>query len=320
MYYIGVDLGGTNIAAGVVDENCKILAKGSVPTGNTRTFAEIIKDMATLCSTLLEEANLTVLDIQAIGVACPGTPDTENGKVLWANNLLSFTNVSVKDALNQYFPNTAVYVENDANAAAYGEIIGGAAKGEDNAIVVTLGTGIGGGIIIDGKICAGFNHGGAELGHMVIVADGEPCTCGLNGCWEAYGSVTALIRQTKEKISEYPESIIHKMIAEDVKVSGRTAFDAMRAGDAAGKAIVDQYIRYIGIGLVNLVNIFQPKKVVIGGGISKEGETLLAPLREYVAGRQYCSAIPDFPSAEIVAAELGNDAGIIGAAMLYKQH
>ena len=319
MYYIGIDLGGTNIAAGIVDENYKIVSKGSVPTGRMRPFEVIMKDMADLCKGLIKEANLTEDEIGAIGIGCPGSLDIENVRVLYSNNIPSFDNTDVGGELKKYFPNIEVYIENDANAAAYGEFLAGAAKGCKNAVAITLGTGIGGGIIIDGKIYAGSNYAGGELGHTVIVAGGEPCTCGRAGCWEAYASVTALIRETEEIIKDYPDSIIHEMIKKDGKVSGRTSFDAMRQGDEAGIKIVEQYIKYVGVGVTNMINIFQPEKLVVGGGISKEGETILAPLREFVKGEVYTKSSESLKPCEVVVAELGNDAGIIGAAMLFKQ-
>ena len=320
MYYIGIDLGGINIAAGIVDENHKIICKGSVPTGRLRSFEEIMKDMADLCKKLILEAGLDEKDIKVIGIGSPGTVDAKNVKVLYSNNLPGFTNASVGDELKKYFPHMDIYIENDANAATYGEIVAGAAKGETDVVMITLGTGVGGGLVIGGKIYSGFNHFGGEPGHTVIVTDGVQCTCGRKGCWETYASVTGLIRQTAEIIKDYPDSCIHTMIDGDVsKISGRTAFDAMRAGDAAGKAIVDTYEKYIAVGISNLINIFAPKKLVVGGGISKEGDTLLDPVRAFVAKESYGSGDNGLPSTEIVAAELGNDAGIIGAAMLFKQ-
>ena len=200
-------------------------------------------------------------------------------------------------------------------------MIAGAAKGQKDVIVITLGTGVGGGIIIDGKIYAGFNRAGAELGHMVIMADGVPCTCGRCGCWECYASATALIRETAEEIRKYPDSLIHQMIdGDENNITGETAFDAMHQGDAAGGAIVKQYVEYVGIGVMNLINIFQPQKLVVGGGVSKAGEALLAPLRAYVAANAYGAEVGGIPATEIVEAVLGNDAGIIGAAMLYRQY
>lgn len=319
MYYIGIDLGGTNIAAGIVNENCEIIKKGSVPTGRLRPFEEIIKDMTDLIKGLVKETGIKENEISSIGIGIPGSVDVENVRSLYVCNIPSFSNGDIGKELKKHFPDASVYVENDANAAAYGEFIAGAAKGGKDVVAVTLGTGVGGGIIVDGKIYGGTNHAGGELGHIVINVDGVPCGCGRAGCWETYASVTGLIRETAEEIEKYPESIIHKMIKRDGKISGRTAFDAMRQGDEAGKKIVEQYIRYIGVGAVNIINIFQPEKLVIGGGISKEGETILAPLREFVKKEVYTRNSESLRACEIVAAELGNDAGIIGAAMLFKQ-
>ncbi|MBQ3553895.1 MAG: ROK family protein [Clostridia bacterium] len=315
--YLGIDLGGINIAVGLVDDSYHIINKDSVPTGRTRSFEAIVKDMADLCRKIVEEAGYQISDVKCIGIGAPGTPDIKNKCVLYANNLIAFQNVNLETELQKYFPGMPVYLENDANAAAYGEILAGAAKDVDSAVIITLGTGVGGGIVIENKIQAGFRHTGAEIGHMVIEKDGAQCTCGRRGCFEAYSSATALIRQTAEIIKEYPDSIIHEMIGNDPsKISGKTAFLAAKQGDEAGQKIVDQYVAYLGEGVTNIVNILWPEAIVIGGGISKEGENLLAPLREYVHAHQYGRGSE---CSKIVAAELGNDAGIIGAAMLFKQ-
>lgn len=320
MYYIGIDLGGTNIAVGVVNEACEIIKKDSVPTGRLRSFTEITKDMGALCKQLVQETGISDAEVAAIGIACPGSIGSDGKSVGYANNIPSLNGEPLCDAINQYFPAAKVYIENDADAAAYGEMICGAAKGEKDVIMITLGTGVGGGIMIDGKIYTGFNHAGGELGHMVIAAGGAPCTCGRCGCWESYASATALIQQTAETIKQFPESVIHEMIQGDTaNITGKTAFDAMQKGDAAGGAIVEQYVEYVGIGAVNLINIFRPKKLVIGGGVSKAGEALLAPLRQYAEKNTYGAEVNTIPKTEIVVAKLGNDAGIIGAAMLYRQ-
>ncbi len=315
--YLGVDLGGINIAVGLVDDSYHIVKKESVPTGRLRPFEEIMKDMADLCKKVTEDAGYTMADVKSIGIGSPGTPDVENCRVVYTNNIVNFVDVAVGAELRKYFPGMDVYLENDANAAAYGEILAGAARSLSNAVMVTLGTGVGGGVIIDNKIYAGFNHAGSEIGHMVITYDGEPCTCGRKGCLEAYASATALISQTAKMIAQYPDSVIHQMIDHNPEnINGKTAFDAMRAGDEAGKRIVEQYLNYLGAGLANIVNLFQPEAIVIGGGISKEGETILAPLRKYVAENSYTC---DVPSTKLITAELGNDAGIVGAAFLWKQ-
>ena len=315
--YIGVDLGGINIAVGLVDDEYNIINKSSVPTGRTRSFEAIMKDMADLCLKVTEDAGYKMSDVKCIGIGAPGTPDVNGKRVIYANNLDSFTNVNLESEIQKYFKDMPVFVENDANAAAYGELLAGAAKDCSSAVIITLGTGVGGGVIIDGKIFSGFNNAGSELGHMVIVKDGVECTCGRKGCFEVYASATALIRQTAEVIADYPDSIIHEMVEKNAnKISGKTAFIAAKQGDEAGKKIVNQFIEYLGIGVSNIINLLQPQVIVIGGGISKEGENLLVPLREYVIENIYTR---QDPRTKVLAAKLGNDAGIIGAAMLWKQ-
>ena len=313
MYYIGVDLGGTNIAAGIVDEKGNLLRKASVPTGAEREADEVIKDMAGLCRKLIDEQGITVDDVEYAGVATPGTADHDNGIVVYANNL-RFLNYPLADKLKEFLGVKKVLIENDANAAAKGEAACGAAKGYANSVMITLGTGLGGGIIIDNKIYSGFNYAGAELGHMVIEVDGLPCSCGRKGCWEAYSSATGLINMTKVKLAETKDTIMHEMVAHDGKVSGRTAFDAMRKGDKAAIEVVDKYIYYLAMGIVNIINIFQPEVLVIGGGICNEKHYLTDPLMDIVDKEQYSRN--STKKTEIRIATLGNDAGIIGAAML----
>lgn len=313
MYYIGVDLGGTNIAAGIVDEKGNLLRKASVPTGAEREADEVIKDMAGLCRKLIDEQGITVDDVEYAGVATPGTADHDNGIVVYANNL-RFLNYPLADKLKEFLGVKKVLIENDANAAAKGEAACGAAKGYANSVMITLGTGLGGGIIIDNKIYSGFNYAGAELGHMVIEVDGLPCSCGRKGCWEAYSSATGLINMTKVKLAETKDTVMHEMVAHDGKVSGRTAFDAMRKGDKAAKEVVDKYIYYLAMGIVNIINIFQPEVLVIGGGICNEKHYLTDPLMDIVDKEQYSRN--SAKKTEIRIATLGNDAGIIGAAML----
>ena len=313
MYYIGVDLGGTNIAAGIVDEKGNLLRKASIPTGAEREADEVIKDMAGLCRKLIDEQGITVDDVEYAGVATPGTADHDNGIVVYANNL-RFLNYPLADKLKEFLGVKKVLIENDANAAAKGEAACGAAKGYANSVMITLGTGLGGGIIIDNKIYSGFNYAGAELGHIVIEVDGLPCSCGRKGCWEAYSSATGLINMTKVKLAETKDTIMHEMVAHDGKVSGRTAFDAMRKGDKAAKEVVDKYIYYLAMGIVNIINIFQPEVLVIGGGICNEKHYLTDPLMDIVDKEQYSRN--STKKTEIRIATLGNDAGIIGAAML----
>ncbi len=310
MYYLGIDLGGTNIAAGIVDEKGTILRKGSTPTILTRPIEEIVKDMADLCKKLVAEEGLTMDDICSVGLGCPGTVDNTNGIIAFSNNI-PMRNVPMRKLLEAHFPDKKINMENDANAAAFGEYIVNGGDAE-NFIFITLGTGVGGGVIINKKIYRGFNCAGAELGHIPLVLGGVPCTCGRKGCWESYASVTALIRQTEEAMKNDPDTSMHKWVEEYGKVSGRTAFDCAKAGDKTAQAVVDQYVRYVADGLTGIQNIFQPEKLLIGGGISKEGSYLLDPIKEIVYAEEYNKYMP---KTEISIATLFNDAGIIGAAL-----
>ena len=313
MYTLGIDLGGTNIVAGVVDENFNIVATAKRKTNCPRPADEILDDMAAVALEAVEAAGLKKEDIEAAGVGSPGAIDPANGVVCFAGNL-GFHNLAMAEMLKER-TGFDFYLENDANAAAYGEYIAGAGKGTNNFMMITLGTGVGGGIIIDGKLYSGSNYAGAELGHVVISMDGEMCSCGRQGCWEAYASATALIRQTKQAMIKYPESIMWKLCGNDINaVNGLTAFEAMRQGDSAGKAVVDKYIYYIAVGIANNINIFQPDVICIGGGVSKECDNLIIPIKEFVNGDNFARNIDK--KAEIKTATLGNDAGIIGAAYL----
>ena len=318
MYRIGIDLGGTNIAAGFVDENYRIIRKGSVPTNaKGRTGEEIVDDMAALCARLCAEQGVALADIAAIGIAAPGSANSALGTVDYANNL-PFENFPIGDLLRERTGVENIHVENDANAAAFGEAVAGVARGTRHSAMITLGTGVGGGIIIDGKVYAGHNYAGAELGHIVIEQDGVPCTCGRKGCWEAYSSATALIRMTREKIEECEKSgrktLMREMAAKKGKISGRTSFDAMRAGDAAAKEVVDTYLAYLATGIGNIINVFRPEVLSIGGGLSNEKQNLLDPLIPLIEKECYGMGIAPLPKIAIAA--LGNDAGIIGAAFL----
>lgn len=310
--YIGIDLGGTNIAVGVVDENGKIIAKDSCPTLSEREYTEIVKDMVMLSEKVVKDAGLEMKDIEAIGVGSPGSIDYKNGCVAYANNL-KFKNTPIAAEIQKYY-NIPVVLENDANAAAFGEYF---ASGNDAEVFVaiTLGTGVGGGVIINKKIFRGFNGAGAELGHTVMVHDGLPCSCGRKGCWEAYASVTALISQTKAAMSKYPESLLNTIAKEQGTVNGKTCFDAAQQGDAAALQVVKKYAEYVGCGICNIINIFQPNKLVISGGVSKQGDYLLKPVIEYARKYDYNKL---FEKTEITTATLFNDAGIIGAALAAK--
>lgn len=318
MYTVGIDLGGTNIAAGICDEDLNIIVKGSVPTLASRAPELIVKDMAALVDSLCNQAHISHSEISYVGIAAPGSVNPDTGFVEYSNNI-QMSNFPICEVFKKYSPIDRVYIANDANAAALGEALAGAAKGADVSVMITLGTGVGGGVIIGGKIFAGgVNFSGTELGHTVIVSGGRQCTCGRRGCWEAYSSATALSKMTKEKMTELElkgiKSLMHGMQRPDGSVSARVAFSAMKEGDAFAKEVCDEYIRYLAEGITNMVNIFQPHVLCIGGGVCNEKEYLTVPLTEIVERDQYTRTGKN--KTKIVTATLGNDAGIIGAASL----
>lgn len=315
MYRIGIDLGGTNIAVGLVNEFCRIVVKKSTPTLAKRPSDEITSDMARLCLEVCAEAKTPITEIESIGIAAPGIANLDNGCVEYSCNL-PFRRYPIAKKLASMLDieDSKIKIANDANAAAYGEAVAGAARGSKNSIMVTLGTGVGGGIIIDGKIFTGYNHAAGEIGHIVIDVDGPQCGCGRKGCWEAYSSATALIRMTKEKIAECEKEGRYTIMSEAERISGRTACEAMRAGDPAGKEVYDKYVKYLAAGLTNMVNIFQPEVISLGGGVSNEGQSLIDAIKPIVHKEQYGSGF--LTPVELRIAELGNDAGMIGAAMM----
>ncbi|MGN1051338.1 MAG: ROK family protein [Acutalibacteraceae bacterium] len=315
MYKLGIDLGGTNIVAGVVDKHYNIIAKVSCKTAVPRPEGDVCDSMAEVAKKAIKKAKLTLNDIDTIGIGVPGAVNPETGVIETSPNLF-FQNWEVSKMMEERL-GKKVKIENDANAAALGEFLAGSAKGSKNAVAITLGTGVGGGIIIDGKIYSGSNFAGAELGHMVIVKDGKECGCGRHGCWEAYASATALISMTKDAIlKEKPDfSYMLKLCDGDINnVTGKTPFDAMLDGDNVGKAVVEEYISYLATGIVNVINIFQPDVLCVGGGVSKQGETLLGPVRAIVERERITKH--NEKQTVICTAALGNDAGIIGAAYL----
>ena len=317
MYRIGIDLGGTNIAAGLVNENYEIIAKESTPTLVGRPSEEIVADIAALCKKLCDEAGITQADVASVGIASPGIVDDETGEVVYANNL-GLKHFPIIPLLRDMLEIKEYHIENDANAAAWGEAIAGAAKGSKSSVMITLGTGVGGGIVSDGKVFKGFNNAAGELGHIVIQVDGAPCTCGRFGCWETYSSATGLIRMTREKLEECQangrETKMTELVAAKGKINGRTAFEGKRLGDAAASEVVDQYVKYLASGLASMINIFQPEVLSIGGGISNEGQYLLDLVTPLVREQQYGTGL--VPNTDLRIATLKNDAGIIGAAVL----
>lgn len=313
-YHLGVDLGGTNIAVGVAQGQTRLVAKVSRPTGVGRPWEVIADDIAAACRQALDQAGLTTAQCGSVGVGVPGVCGP-GGQVVYASNLC-WEKIPLAQRLSAALE-LPVELSNDANCAALGEVVAGAAKGIPNTVLVTLGTGVGGGIILDGRIYQGGWQAGGELGHMVIHAGGELCGCGRRGCWEAYASATALIRQAKRAAQAHPDSLLVTLCGGQLEgLEGRTVFDAASQGDRTAIEVVDAYEEYLAEGLANLVNIFRPQCILLGGGISHQGEALLAPVRQLMAARSYggdCIPVP-----KLAAATLGNDAGILGAAALSK--
>ncbi len=315
MYKIGVDLGGTNIAVGVIDvERMQIIGRGKLKTNLPRTPDEIFDDMAKACLMAAENAGLTMDDIELVGIGAPGTINKNNGSIEFSNNF-HFTNVPARQMLSDRLGGKTVYIDNDANCAALGEAVAGVGNGVSSFVAITLGTGVGSGIVIDGRLVTGINFAAGEMGHMVICVDGEKCTCGRRGCWEQYASATALIAQTKDAMQHNQNSIMWYLVKDNIdEVNGRTAFDAMRQGDDAAQKVVEKYIYYVATGIINIINALQPEIICIGGGIGHEGDFLLEPLRRHVVRERY--SIYAAKQTRIEAAVLGNDAGIFGAALL----
>ena len=318
MYTIGVDLGGTNIAVGLCDEELRIIKKLTGRTGAHRSSEEIVRDMAKLAEDVMTECSVSIDEIEYVGIATPGAANQDTGIVEYSCNL-PFRDFPLAETFKKYLPVSKVYIANDANAAALAEALIGKAKNTKISVMITLGTGVGGGIIIDGKILTGgINFAGGELGHTVIRHGGRPCGCGRRGCFEAYSSASALTAITKEKMDELKASgtpsALFEIAEADGKVSARTAFKAARENDPYAKELVNDYIEHLATGVTNFVNIFQPDIITIGGGVSNEGDDLINPLRKIVDREQYTPASQIRTKVDI--ASLKNDAGIIGAAGL----
>lgn len=319
-YYLGIDLGGTGIKVAVIDETYHIMATHKIPTLAHRSFEEIVADMALAAREALRLAGLEPEQLEHVGIGVPSTlyPDTRN--VVYANNL-NWRNCDLVGEFQKHL-DLPTHIANDADCAAYGEVLAGVASDYRSVMMITLGTGVGGGIIWDKKIFLGGTGYGSEPGHTFIAMDGEPCTCGQRGCLEAYASVTALIRDTKRAMEAHPESALHELCGHDPdRVDGRTAFDAARSGDVAGAQVVKNYIHYLSIGIASFITLLRPEAIILGGGVAGEGKYLLEALRREVKEKVYASDL--LPETPIICANLGNDAGLVGAAFLgiqYRQH
>lgn len=312
--YIGIDIGGTNLKAGLVAENGTLLASAKTPLvwSDADSF---VKTLAELSVQAAEKAGVDRTEICAVGMGVPGEVDAEQGRILYTCNI-PLLDVPVAELFTKYLE-VPVYLDNDANCAALGEYYAGAGKNCRNFVVVTLGTGVGAGILLNGQLLRGVNGTAGEAGHMVIEADGQPCPCGRRGCWEQYASASALKRITREAMQFHPDSALWAHCGGDLdKIGGRSAFlVAKETGDPTARVVCQRYIRYLGIGIVNLINLFQPELLCIGGGVSnEEDEALLYPLQQIVKTK--CYGRDHGRMTKVVKAKLGNDAGIIGAAYL----
>jgi glucokinase len=313
MYYIGIDLGGTNIKAGIVCRDKGLLHSLSVPTGAEGGAGEVIKVIGEAIKTLLTSAKLTEKDIAGLGIGSPGYIDSENGVVVYSNNL-GWKDVKILRDLKAFI-DVPSFINNDANAAALGEAVFGAGKNYGTSVFITLGTGVGGGVVLKNKLYEGFKSSGTELGHTKIGDKGHRCTCGRLDCWETYSSATALIRDTKQAMRENKDSEMWKFADGDIdKVDGRTSFECAKKGDKTALAVVENYILYLGDGLVNITNVFGAEAILIGGGVCAQGEYLTKPLQAHMDKFKYGGSLS--PEVKILRATLGNDAGVLGAAAL----
>ncbi len=317
MNYIGIDIGGTNLKAGLVDEHGRLLATRKMKIHEIADPAALAETIYALSVELCRSYGCTMEEIASVGVGCPGAVEIRGGSILYTCNL-PLRNVPLRRLFHRCSP-LPLYIENDANCAALAEYYVGGGRSSKRFITITLGTGVGGGVIHNGKIFHGSNGMAGEVGHMSIEMDGEPCPCGRRGCWERYASAAALKRQTSRALAAHPDSILARVVAEnDGHVSGQSAFIAARQGCRVGQSVCDRYIRYLATGIINIINIFQPDTLAIGGGVSNESdEQLLLPLRREVSSHGLPCNYDKM--TRIVKAELGNDAGIIGAALLGKK-
>ncbi len=316
-YIIGIDLGGMSAKGGLFSEDGELIVEEKVSTCSEDGFDGTLQKLANLSRALVEKIGANYADVLSIGVGSPGVVDSKEGNVLrWSN--YDWNNVPFAQTLSQ-LTGKKVYVANDANVAALGEAKFGATARYQSSILLTIGTGIGGGIVFDGKLIEGYRCAGAELGHITIREGGLPCACGRRGCYEKYASTTALIRQTRHAMVEDLGSKMWEVVDGRIEnVNGRTAFIAARQGDETAQKVIVQFVGYLSEGIADFVNILRPEAIVIGGGISNEGEMLFEPLRKAVDERTYIAM--DIVPLKIVGAKLGNRAGIYGAYSIAKNN
>lgn len=312
MIYIGIDIGGTGIQTGVVDEDGQLLAKGGIVTRTDLPFEEQVKQMTDCALETLKKSGYTLDDLASVGVGVPGVVDPRTGIVPFCTNL-GWLNVPLRDTIRKYI-DKPIYIDNDATVAGLAESVVGVSAGTHSSVFLTLGTGVGAGIVLGGRVWSGFHGVGSEVGHMIMELDGEPCTCGNSGCLERYTSATAIIRMGREAVAKHPDSLIMTLCQGDpAKINAKLVFDAAREGDEQGKKVFRRYVRYLAQAIANVINFLDPEVIVLGGGVSKAGDFLLDAVRTEVPRYLLYKTMP---YSRIELAQLGPDAGIIGAAML----
>ena len=312
MNYIGIDIGGTNLKAGLVDEDGLLLAVKTMKIREVSDPDALTDTLVALTRELAQEGGVPMEEIASVGAGVPGVVDIRTGSIVYTCNL-PLRNIPLRKLFKRRL-GLHLYVENDANCAALAEYYAGAGQGSKRFVTITLGTGIGSGIILGGKILRGFNFAAGEMGHNVIVKDGIQCTCGRRGCWERYASASALTRETKAAMQADKNTIMWKMTQDIDHVNAKLAFDAAAKGDETARKVIDNWIEYVGVGIANVINTFEPEVICIGGGVSNQGEVLLAPVRAYAENETRNITTGKFPV--ICACQLHNDAGVIGAAAL----
>ncbi len=314
MYSIGVDIGGSKIAAGIVDEQMRLVTKKAMPFPHTGDPMDSVKVITTLIDSLVAENNLDMKDACSIGLAVPGSIDYEGCKIIDAHNL-DYHDFPLGSLIMERYPACDIYVENDANAAALAEYYCGAFRGYSSGLLITIGTGIGGGLVLNGKLFIGGLKNGFEFGHGTLVFGGEPCTCGHKGCIEAYCSAAALVREGRKAAEAHHESMMYMRAKGDLtKINAKLVMDCAREKDATAMDIYQKFTDYLGATACTAIALFDPEVIAFGGGVSNDGEFLLSPIREYAKKYAFFRK-----HAKIVVAEMRNDAGIVGAAMLFKQ-
>ena len=315
MVYIGIDVGGTGIKIGVVDEQGQLIHQGETPTLVSRPYQEIIADMGRCALKVLDEAKLTVDDVHSVGIGIPGIADAKTGNVIFCTNM-GWKDVPLRSELQKYI-NKPVFIDNDATVAGFAKSVAGVSKGTSSSVFLTLGTGVGGGIVINGRPWSGFHGVGSEIGHIPMDIGGVPCTCGNEGCLERYCSATAIIRMGKQILQQHPESMMMEMVGGDPeKLTAKIVFDAARELDNAAMKVFTTYVDYLAKACYTIIAFLDPEVIVLGGGVSKAGSFLLDAVRARVPKYLLFKTLP---YSRIELARLGADAGMIGAAMLGRQ-